>query len=59
MGLESSYPVLRRAAQPNRGAQHLVVRLHHKGLLYRPERGRLAFTLPLHCDYLRRTPVGV
>jgi len=25
-----------------------------KGLVYRPERGRLAFTVPLFGDYLRR-----
>jgi AAA ATPase domain len=40
---------------PNRRMQPLVSRLEAKGLLYRPERGRLAFTVPLFGDYLRRS----
>jgi MarR family len=38
----------------NHGIQPLVARLEAKGLLYRPERGRIAFTVPLFGDYLRR-----
>ena len=38
----------------NHRIQPLVARLEHKGLLYRPERGRLAFTVPLLGDYLVR-----
>jgi hypothetical protein len=38
----------------NRGIQPLVARLEGKGLLYRPERGCVAFTVPLFGDYLRR-----
>jgi hypothetical protein len=34
--------------------QPLIAELETKGLLYRPERGRLAFTVPLFGDYLRR-----
>jgi len=39
---------------PNRRMQPLIAELETKGLLYRPERGRLAFTVPLFGDYLRR-----
>jgi len=39
---------------PNRRMQPLIADLEAKGLLYRPERGRLAFTVPLFGDYLRR-----
>ena len=46
--------VLRLAQMPNQSAQQLIARLRDKGLVYRPERGRLAFTLPLLGDYLRR-----
>ena len=38
----------------NHGIQPLVARLEGKGLLYRPERGCVAFTVPLFGDYLRR-----
>ena len=38
----------------NHRIQPLVARLERKGLLYRPERGRLAFTVPLLGDYLVR-----
>lgn len=39
---------------PNRRLQPVIASLETKGLLYRPERGRLAFTVPLFGDYLRR-----
>jgi hypothetical protein len=42
----------------NHGMQPLVARLEAKGLIYRPERGRLAFTVPLFGDYLRRNAEG-
>jgi AAA ATPase domain len=47
--------VLKRAGLPNRSAQQMIARLRDKGLLYRPERGLLAFTVPLLGDYLRRS----
>jgi hypothetical protein len=50
--------VLRRAGLPNRTAQQMIARLRDKGLLYRPERGCLAFTVPLLGDYLRRSSEG-
>ena len=46
--------VMRRLNLPNRRVQPLIARLETKGLLYRPERARLAFTVPLFGDYLRR-----
>ena len=46
--------VLNRTRQPNQTAQQLIARLQNKGLIYRPERGTLAFTVPLFGDYLRR-----
>ena len=39
---------------PNHRIQPVIADLEAKGLLYRPERGRLAFTVPLFGDYLRR-----
>src|SRR5438552_5444588 len=39
---------------PNHRIQPVIADLEVKGLLYRPERGRLAFTVPLFGDYLRR-----
>src|SRR5438477_13111770 len=39
---------------PNHRIQLVSADLEVKGLLYRPERGRLAFTVPLFGDYLRR-----
>ena len=46
--------VLNRTRQPNQTAQQLIARLQNKGLIYRPERGSLALTVPLFGDYLRR-----
>lgn len=46
--------VLRLTRLPNQSAQQLIARLRDKGLIYRPERGRLAFTVPLMGDYMRR-----
>lgn len=46
--------VLDRTGLPNRDVQVLVARIEDKGLVYRPERGRLAFTVPLFGDCLRR-----
>ena len=40
---------------PNHRIQPVIADLEAKGLLYRPERGRLAFTVPLFGDYLRRS----
>src|SRR4029077_13759487 len=39
---------------PNHRIQPVITDLEAKGLLYRPERGRLAFTVRLFGDYLRR-----
>ena len=47
-------PLLQLLKLSNHRIQPLVARLEHKGLLYRPERGRLAFTVPLLGDYLVR-----
>lgn len=46
--------VVRQLAISNGAVQWAVLRLIEKGLLYRPERGTVAFTLPLFGDYLRR-----
>jgi AAA ATPase domain len=46
--------VLRLTKLPNQTAQQLIARLRDKGLIYRPQRGRLAFTVPLFGDYMRR-----
>lgn len=43
---------------PNTRLQPLVAGLEAKGLVYRPERGCLAFTVPLFGDYLRRRGTG-
>jgi hypothetical protein len=48
-----------RAVLPRIGAGHdiakrLISRLVNKGLIYRPERARLAFTVPMFGEYLRR-----
>jgi hypothetical protein len=45
---------LRRLGISNGAVQWAALRLIEKGLLYRPERGTVAFTLPLFGDYLRR-----
>jgi hypothetical protein len=45
---------VRRLGISNGAVQWAVLRLVEKGLLYRPERGTVAFTLPLFGDYLRR-----
>ena len=46
--------ILRLTRLPNQTAQQLIARLRDKGLIYRPQRGRLAFTIPLFGDYMRR-----
>ena len=46
--------LLRLTRLPNQTAQQLIARLRDKGLIYRPQRGRLAFTVPLFGDYMRR-----
>jgi hypothetical protein len=51
--------VLKLTRLPNQTAQQLIARLRDKGLIYRPQRGRLAFTVPLFGDYLRRVPSHV
>jgi hypothetical protein len=38
----------------NGAAQRLIIRLADKGLVYRPERGIVAFAAPLFGEYLRR-----
>ncbi len=44
-----------RALQMSNGAtQRLIYRLADKGLVYRPERGVVAFAVPLFSEYLRR-----
>ena len=48
------HDVLKLTRLPNQTAQQLIARLRDKGLIYRPQRGRLAFTVPLFGDYLRR-----
>jgi len=52
--ITSLQSVRERLSLPNRRMQPLIAGLEAKGLLYRPERGRLAFTVPLFGDYLRR-----
>ena len=46
--------LLELLSMSNHGIQPLVARLEGKGLLYRPERGCVSFTVPLFGDYLRR-----
>jgi hypothetical protein len=53
------HDVLKLTRLPNQTAQQLIARLRDKGLIYRPQRGRLAFTVPLFGDYLRRVPSHV
>jgi MarR family len=48
------HDVLKLTRLPNQTAQQLIARLRDKGLIYRPQRGRLAFTVPLFGDYMRR-----
>jgi hypothetical protein len=48
------HDVLKLSRLPNQTAQQLIARLRDKGLIYRPQRGRLTFTVPLFGDYLRR-----
>jgi hypothetical protein len=48
------HDVLKMTKLPNQTAQQLIARLRDKGLIYRPQRGRLAFTVPLFGDYMRR-----
>ena len=50
--------VLNRTGADHPGASRLVARLVAKGLVYKPERGRLAFTVPLFGDYLRRKAIA-
>jgi hypothetical protein len=47
--------VLERAGLSNRNAQQMIARLRDRGLLYRPERGRLAST----CPSARRLPAPI
>jgi hypothetical protein len=49
-----THDVLKLTRLPNQTAQQLIARLRDKGLIYRPQRGRLAFTVPLFGDYMRR-----
>ena len=46
--------VLKLTRLTNQSAQQMIARLQDKGLIYKPERGRLAFTVPLFGDYLMR-----
>jgi hypothetical protein len=46
--------VIERTGLANRDVQTLLYRIEDKGLAYRPERGRVAFTVPLFGEYLRR-----
>ncbi len=39
----------------NRGITQPIARLIDRGLVYRPARGQLAFSVPLFGDYLRRS----
>jgi AAA ATPase domain len=48
------HDVLKLTRLPNQTAQQLIARLRDKGLIYRPQRGHLAFTVPLFGDYMRR-----
>jgi hypothetical protein len=50
--------VLNRMDADHPGTSRLVARLVAKGLVYKPERGRLAFTVPLFGDYLRRKAIA-
>jgi hypothetical protein len=42
----------------NQFVTQVIARLVDKGLVFRPERGLLAFTVPLFGDYLRRNGKG-
>jgi hypothetical protein len=44
-----------RLRTSNQGIQQPAARLIDRGLLFRPTRGQLAFSVPLFGDYLRRT----
>ena len=57
--ITSLQSVRERLSLPNRRMQPLIAGLEAKGLLYRPERGRLAFTVPLFGDYLRRKGIVI
>ena len=48
----------RRSGLRNNQLQPLLRSLLDKGLVYRPQRGTVAFTAPLFGDYLRRRPPG-
>jgi len=50
--------VLNRMDSDHPGTSRLVARLVAKGLVYKPKRGRLAFTVPLFGDYLRRKAIA-
>lgn len=50
--------VLKRTGFDHDVCKRLAGRLVAKGLVYRPERGRLAFSVPLFGDYLRRKGAG-
>ncbi len=47
--------IVDRSCMPNSRIQPLIKRLELKGLLYRPERGLVAFTVPLFGENLRRS----
>ncbi len=46
--------VVVRLGVTNGAAQAAILRLVDKGLIYRPERGMVAFAVPLFGEYLRR-----
>jgi hypothetical protein len=48
-------PVINALRISNGATQRLMSRLADKGLVYRPERGVVAFAVPLFGEYLRRT----
>jgi hypothetical protein len=50
--------VVTRLGISNGAAQAAILRLVDKGLIYRPERGVVAFAVPLFGEYLRRTTWG-
>src|SRR5579859_2375269 len=47
--------VVRRMGISNGAAQGLIIRLMARGLVYRPERGVIAFAVPLFGEYLGRS----
>ena len=50
--------VVARLRVSNGAAQRTILSLADKGLVFRPERGTIAFAVPLFGEYLRRRNAG-